>query len=119
MVADWGRQMKESVVLRCIGCGLDGKGNKITLQRRLFNHFHPASVDANPISQINEGVSSAVVMDATEDITLVLAELRAHSSEVRAIKNKQIQQETVLQTMLQVAPSPSDAIVNYPTLNCI
>ena len=90
---------------------------KLTLQRRLFNHFHPASVDVNPFSQLDEGVSSAAVMDASEDIALV--ELRALSSEVRTIKNKQILQETVLQTMQHVAPSPpaviSDMIMNYPT----
>ena len=69
-VADWGRQMKESLVLQCNGCGLDAKGNKLTLQRRLFNHFHPASVNINPVSQLDEGVSSAAVMDASEDIAL-------------------------------------------------
>ena len=59
-------------------------------------------------------------MDASEDIAPVLAELRALSSEVRTIKNKQILQETILQTMQHVAPSPpaviSDTIMNYPTI---
>ena len=59
-------------------------------------------------------------MDASEDIALVLAELRALSSEDRTIKNKQILQETVLQTMQHVALSLpaviSDTIMNYPTI---
>ena len=50
-VADWGRKTKESLVLQYNGCGLDGKGNKLNLQRRLFNHFHPASVDINQLTR--------------------------------------------------------------------
>ena len=54
-VADWGRQTKESLVLQCNGCDQDAKHNELTLQRRLFNHFHPASVNVNPVSQLDDG----------------------------------------------------------------
>ena len=73
-VEDWGRQTKESLVLKCNGCGLDAKGNKLSLQTRLFNQFCTVRANIHPNSQANEGISHTGA-DAGEDITLVLAKL--------------------------------------------
>ena len=73
-VEDWGRQTKESLMLKCNVCGLDAKGNKLSMQMWLFNHFCTVRADIHPNSQANEEIAHTVA-DAGEDITLVLAEL--------------------------------------------
>ena len=54
--ADWGDQKKEGLVLKCNDCGLDAKGTKLQLQRRLFTYFHSASsVDVELPSSASSG----------------------------------------------------------------